>query len=393
MINFRTGSHKLLIYISAFFLLAVSAFFLTKNSCAAGPYFYSCILTSVTPTPVVTGAVTPTASVTANITPTPIISPVVTITVTLTPTLITPTPTSTPAVNGTCVVGGTTINQGEGICDEKTNLVSQCDGNNRMTQKPNYCGTGQVCRSQTGSFQIKCEAACQLKMGTGARTKADLVVLAEDYGSYVEFLTAVDKAVVALNKTNLGPARLGKLNLWAWLDLNQTYFQGFNCPTANGVNVACWDHTKAFSIAAAKCGGDSYLVFNNDTHRTGTIGGISIWGGTYIYNFALDQPTVPHELGHSLTGLMDEYSFGIAAPPGSPAGINCSELPAQNETAPCPKWASRFPNVGCYQRCGYTNFYRPEQRSIMDRGGTGAVYDFNDPSLVDGWDEMLKLFQ
>ncbi|OGK08465.1 hypothetical protein A2767_00885 [Candidatus Roizmanbacteria bacterium RIFCSPHIGHO2_01_FULL_35_10] len=233
---------------------------------------------------------------------------------------------------------------------------------------------------------------CQLKMGTGERTKADLVVLAEDYNNNNDFLAAVDKAVVALNKTNLGTARLGKINLWALMDLNQTFFKGFNCPTANGVTVACWDHVKAFNLAASKCGGDSYLIFNNDTHRTGSIGGISIWGGTYIYNFALDQPTVPHELGHSLTGLMDEYSFGIAAPAGAVAGLNCSELPSQSQTVPCPKWANRFPNVGCYPRCGFTNFYRPAVRSIMDRGGTGAVYDFNEPSLIDGWDEMLKLF-
>jgi len=345
--------------------------FSNKNISAESPYIYSCPANINTPTPATILSVTPTIS----------------------PSLIPSTdPTPTSSIANTCLVGGTTINKGEGICDEKANLVTQCEGNNQMIQKPNFCGTGQVCRTQTNNFQIKCDSTCQLKLGTGMSNKADLVVLAEDYNSHSEFLAAVDKAVVAMNKTNLSEVRLGKFNLWALLDLNQTFFQGFNCPTAGGATVACWDHMKAFNLAASKCGGDSYLVFNNDTHRTGSVGGISIWGGTYIYNFALDQPTVPHELGHSLAGLMDEYSFGIAAPSGSVAGINCSSTGSASETTPCPKWAGKFPNVGCYLRCGYTNFYRPTFRSIMDRGGTGAVYEFNEPSLVDGWDEMLKLF-
>ena len=368
------------IFVLAFFFIT-SWILLNKNICAESPYIYNCILTSQTPSP----AISP------NFTSTPAVTPVLTIT-TVPSSVPSSVPTATIPVNNTCVVGGTTINKGEGVCNEKTNTVSLCEGNNQMTDKPNYCGSGQVCRSQTGNFQVKCEAACQLKMGSGVTTKADLVILAEDYGSYSEFLAGVDKAVAAINKTNLGTARLGKINLWALLDLNQTFFKGFNCPTSGGQTVACWDHLKAFTLAASKCGGDSYLVFNNDTHRTGSVGGISIWGGTYIYNFALDQPTVPHELGHSLIGLMDEYSFGIAAPAGAIAGINCSELGSASQTTPCPKWATRFPNVGCYPRCGYTNFYRPADRSIMDRGGTGAVYDFNEPSLVDGWDEMLKLF-
>lgn len=234
--------------------------------------------------------------------------------------------------------------------------------------------------------------SCILKMGNGERSKADLVVLAEDYNSLDDFLAAVDKAVVALAKTNLGPTRLGKINLWAHTDLTQTYFQGYDCPTSGRLSAACWDHMKAFTVAASKCGGDSYLVFNNDTRRVGSIGGISIWGGTYIYNFALDEPTVPHELGHSLAGLMDEYSFGVEAPQGQIAGINCSEIGSANQSIPCPKWADKFPNVGCFQRCGYTNFFRPTDRSIMDRGGSGAVYEFNEPSLVDGWDEVLKFF-
>ncbi|OGK13471.1 hypothetical protein A3C98_03190 [Candidatus Roizmanbacteria bacterium RIFCSPHIGHO2_02_FULL_37_15] len=337
-------------------------------------------------------------------TPTLIVTIIPTFTPTPTPTLLpteipssTPipsiTPTPTVSLAETCQVGANTIKKGEGLCDEKSNTVTVCEGNNQMVQKQNFCGQGQVCLSQAGNFQIKCNAACQLKLGTGARTKADLVVLAEDFNSYSDFLRNVDKEVAALNQTNLGAARLGKINLWALLDLNQTYFLGYNCPITGGSVVACWDHIKAITTAMSSCGGDTYSILNNDTHRVGSVGGIAIWGGNYLFKFALDFPTFPHELGHSMAGLVDEYSFGIAAPSGAIAGINCSEKASQSETTPCPKWATRFPSVGCYKRCGYTNFYRPTIRSIMDRGGTGAVYDFNEPSLVDGWDDILKYFQ
>ncbi len=305
-------------------------------------------------------------------------------------TTVSPTPTS--SASQTCAVGSANINLGEGTCDEKTNTVTVCESNNQMVQKPNFCGVGRVCRSQPGSYQIKCDAACQLKMGSGDQAKADLVVLSEDYATYDDFLSSVDKAVNALNRTNLGPTRLGKINLWALLDLNQTYFQGFDCPTPQGLAVACWDNAKAASIATSRCGAEALMIFNNDTHRVGSVAGIAIWGSAYIFRFGLDYPTVPHELGHSLAGLFDEYSFGVAAPPGALDGINCSNAGSSSQTSPCPKWAAKFPNVGCYRTCGFTNFYRPAQRSIMDRGGANAVYDFNEPSLVDGWDEVLKSF-
>ena len=374
-------------------VMLLAAFMFVSSSFASTPgRYFICSLPTQTPTPptiptststpIPTQTPIPTLTSTPSVTPIPTQTPI--------PTL-TPTPTS--SILNTCIVGNNTINKGEGLCNEKTNIVTVCEGNNQMVQKQNFCGTGQVCRSTVGSFQIKCEAACLLKLGTGAQTKADLVVLSEDYNSYNDFLSSVDKAVNALNRTNMGTTRLGKINLWALLDLNQTYFQGFNCPTPQGSVVACWDHNKAMSVAMSRCGGDTYSIFNNDTHRTGSVGGIAIWGGNYIFRFALDFPTFPHELGHSMVGLRDEYSFGVAAPPGTNAGINCSDKGSQSQTSPCPKWAAKFPNVGCYPRCGYTNFYRPSVRSIMDRGGSGAVYDFNEPSLVDGWDDILKFFQ
>ena len=360
-----------------------------QTSTSSSPYFWNCSIprSTLIPTPITppVGILTPTA------TPTLIPSQIPTQTPTPIPTS-TSIPTPTNIVAESCNFGGATLKKGEGVCDEKTNLVTVCEGSNQMVEKANFCGSSQVCRTQTGNYQIKCDDSCQLKLGSGDRSKADMVVLSEDYGNYNEFLSGVDKAVNAINRTNLGQARLGKINVWALLDLTQTYFQGFNCPSPIGSVVACWDHNKAMSIAMSKCGGDTYMVFNNDTHRVGSVAGIAIWGGTYIYRFALDLPTVPHELGHSMAGLVDEYSFGTSAPAGAVAGINCSDTGTQSETIPCPKWAGRFSNTGCYQRCGYTDFYRPTVRSIMDRSGSGAVYDFNEPSLVDGWDEVLKYF-
>lgn len=234
---------------------------------------------------------------------------------------------------------------------------------------------------------------CLLKTGTGSPTKLDLVFMAEDFSNQNEFLNSVDRSINALRKSNLGNQRLDKFNIWVLLDLNQTFFTGFNCSSPGGIQAACWDHSKALAMAMSRCGGDTYLIINNDTHRSGSVAGAAVWGGIYAYRFALDYPTVPHELGHSLVNLWDEYSFNTTAPPGARAGINCAETGSANQSTPCPKWAAKFPNTGCYQRCGFTDFFRPMQRSIMDRGGVNAVFEFNEPSLIDGWDQMLKNFQ
>lgn len=366
------------------------------------PYTYYCLLSPISPTPQL--SLTP--SVAPGISPTlvPSLSPTIAPSQIISPTVATPhppsnsptlrlSPTATVSVTDTCIFNNSILAKGEGICNEKTNTVNLCEGNNRMSTKADYCGIGRVCRSNPGSHQVSCDAVCQLKHGTGATSKADLVILAEDYPSYDTFLVAVDKSVAAIRKTNLGPQRLDKINIWALMSLNQTYFQGFNCPSPSGRSVACWNYAKAANLALTTCGGDVHVILNNDTHRTGSVGGIAIWGSAYIFNFALDFPTVPHELGHAMAGLNDEYSFGIAAPSGINDGVNCSSQGAASQNLPCPKWAGRFPNVGCYPRCGYTNFFRPSLKSIMDRGGTNAVWDFNEPSLIDGWDEVLKYFQ
>src|SRR3989344_5558498 len=131
----------------------------------SSPYFWNCSIPRST------------------LTPTLITPPVETLTPTKVPTQIptqiptlTSIPTPTSTVAETCNIGSATIKKGEGVCDEKTNVVTVCEGNNQMVHKPNFCGAGQVCQTQPGSYQIKCDAACQLKRGTGVRSKADLVV-------------------------------------------------------------------------------------------------------------------------------------------------------------------------------------------------------------------------
>ena len=150
--------------------------------------------------------------------------------------------------------------------------------------------------------------------------------MAEDFSSQSEFLNSVDRSISALRRSNLGAQRLDKFNIWAFLDLTQTFFTGFNCQSPGGIQAACWDHQKALATAMSRCGGDTYLIINNDTHRAGSVAGAAVWGGVYAYKYALDYPTVPHELGHSLVGLWDEYSFGIPAPAGAVAGFNCFSI-------------------------------------------------------------------
>lgn len=59
-----------------------------------------------------------------------------------------------------------------------------------------------------------------------------------------------------------------------------------------------------------------------------------------------------HEFGHSFSGLWDEYYTGKTASIGDGGLANCED------TAPvCPKWSS-ISGTGCFQPCGFNNWYR-----------------------------------
>jgi len=61
-----------------------------------------------------------------------------------------------------------------------------------------------------------------------------------------------------------------------------------------------------------------------------------------------------HELGHTIGGLGDEYSYGRSGKTEVP---NC-------DVAGCSKWAG-IEGTGCYETCGYTNLFRPTLKDSL----------------------------
>jgi|GEM_PF-1984573 len=71
--------------------------------------------------------------------------------------------------------------------------------------------------------------------------------------------------------------------------------------------------------------------------------------------------TTVHEFGHSFGGLHDEYSFNshyIVGVPGPLEIPNC-------DNSPCNKWNSSIPGSQCIPVCGYTDWYRAYDNTIM----------------------------
>ena len=93
------------------------------------------------------------------------------------------------------------------------------------------------------------------------------------------------------------------------------------------------------------------------------------YGGSGGANYAATTSRHPesravalHELGHTLVGLWDEYSYGV---PGDPSfdgeGPNCASDPDQ---VPWTAWDTE-PDVDRFLGCSYTNYYRPTDHSCM----------------------------
>lgn len=265
---------------------------------------------------------------------------------------------------------------------------------NCQTQEP--IGPPQVSVSPLPPQPTPAPPSCQLLMGSGdISSKVDIVLLPENYSNWNDFQNDANQAVAALRKTNLG-TDLYKLNVWALHDLSQNYYQTDKVDN-NGTIWPQWDINNA-STQASRCGGDvSLIIYNNSAVFTNRYFGITRSNlGTpsiFLYKKSLAYNTVPHELGHAIAKLSDEYPFpgNPVAPFWASPGINCSNQSSANENIPCPKWAN-FTQTGCYAVCGWSNFYRPSITSVMNKGNDGS-FNFNQPSLVNGWDYSLKNYQ
>ncbi len=203
--------------------------------------------------------------------------------------------------------------------------------------------------------------------------KLNLVILPSGYSDNDSFLKDVQTAISSMNKTNLSTNIKNKINFYAYIDIT------IDLP-ANLCNqqVICIDQETARNYAQA-CGGDAYVVMvNNKGLEQGVAYGICSQE-VAVTNKVVDggiRP-FPHELGHSIACLNDEYLVQGQ----QDLRINCSA------DSSCQGW-QKYPGNGCYPICSSPQWFKSTEKSAMNHF-TDFSWEFNPPSL-EGWDISLQ---
>jgi len=115
--------------------------------------------------------------------------------------------------------------------------------------------------------------------------------------------------------------------------------------------LICCDTAKVKNYAF-QCPMDQIIVIVNNKKYGG--------GGYLEEDIAVtsinESAVVTHEFGHSFGNLGDEYSYGQTC--SSPSDVvNC------DSSSSCPKWSGS--GLGCLEKCGCTNWYRPSDTCHM----------------------------
>ncbi len=233
-------------------------------------------------------------------------------------------------------------------------------------------------------------AECQkLQVNGEQSTKHDVVIMPSGYTDFTILLKDANQGKDFVNQTNLGSSRLNKLNFWLLSDLNMD-FQLSDCTALGGQPNLCLDTNDKKKYAwdqAHRCGGDSFVILINSDQRYALSQGFGI--GQVIMSKSLLK-LLPHELGHSVGNLDDEYPYKKNSPNYDYLRINCSKDYSGNESIPCPGW-DKYPGVGCINICGYMDWFRSTAASIMN-GGNNFNFQFSPPSL-EGWDIALQKYE
>jgi len=307
-----------------------------------------------------------------------------------TPTSVSP-PTPTPSLancNESCFPGETE-------CAEGLSCITDCDPDT------GDCG-GLVCRNPNCETESSCVcddtnpptpttapqptatpepintptpdiANCPRIDGNGPFT---LVILPDKYTDLAEFESDAQKAVTSMKDTNIPDENLNKLTFRYSNNLSYDYEIKV---MQNDINI---NRLLAREIQQ-QCNGDAFLILSKkyptieSSHGTG--GFSSMKGGDAVV-FQHSLFVVPHELGHALPGLFDEYSFNTTGQASVPEKwYNCTG------DSKCQSWKDTFPNheISCSQTCGYTNWYRSSHCSPMNNivNPASCFKNYNPPSL------------
>jgi len=207
-----------------------------------------------------------------------------------------------------------------------------------------------------------------------------LVIIPDQYSNLTEFETDAKLAVESLKKTNLPVTAMSKFTFRYSSDLTKDY-QIVVTPQNVDLNMTL------ARLTQQNCQGDAFLIITQkypDRASSYGTGGFSTIGGLMAVVLKHSLFVTPHELGHALPGLFDEYDFRTESQ--EPANYyNC----AGQDQGRCQEWREKYPNdpqIGCFPICGYRDWFRSTEHSTMNNDPNYIDY-YNPPSL-----EMWQTF-
>lgn len=191
-------------------------------------------------------------------------------------------------------------------------------------------------------------AAEQGKFEADVETMVDHLLSIEPYAAYADLFNAWRYFQPSAEPGADHPE-------WATpISRDTTYDCAYDCGGTDRL-ICCNGSAVHTAASQALPGTDGIMVLVNDTTYGGSGG--STFGTTYTGN--LGPEVMAHEMGHSLLGLWDEYSYG-----GTwtwAGGPNCDPDPA------VPTWSHWVGSegVGAQTPCSYDNLHRPTSASCM----------------------------
>jgi len=200
--------------------------------------------------------------------------------------------------------------------------------------------------------------------------KLDIVFLAHNYKDFSIFASDVSSHKDTLFSIEPFESNSNRINIWR-VDEN------FDLGCYGEWGIVC-DITKVVK-AASNCPVDQIVVLTE--FGGGSCPGYStvnarleLVGETKV----ADRVTV-HEFGHCFGGLFDEYLFRDSKTNEPLEGSTYVKGPNCDDSS-CSSWVG-MPDTGCIQNCGYKNWYRPTEQSVMNNDWYAKNFYFNPPSI------------
>jgi hypothetical protein len=254
-----------------------------------------------------------------------------------------------------------TCNDGTLYGSCSTNKPLFCDNGNLVNDCQNCgCSSGLFCQGDGSCTADRC---ITLVNNGDPSTKLDVLYIGDDYtqADLITFANDVTRFKNGLLSYEPFASQSNKINFYRIDNINDLGCS-YNC--AGGQSICC-DMPK-INQESVYCPHDQIIVIVNNNQY----GGYAYFNIGPAYSYRGDSKVGVHEFGHSFGGLHDEYSFGRTSGSTPENRANC----AWDNV--CSEWSDLIgvEGVGCFQTCGYTDWYRPIQYNTMmlDLGG-----DFN----------------